>query len=299
MECFISDELLRRDEPTSCFFYDDNEEPLLALIDKNKGEILQIDGNHNRIVFLLKGKISFLEGFTCRTFEADNFILLPRGCKYTLNMEENASLVIVHVRNRINFCEHFSFVTLHQLNKSLKNYHPTVHSLKTNTIIYSYLNNIIMMLSEGLKCRYFHDIKQEELLHYLRAYYTENDLVAFFAPMLNDDTDFVELIYQNLESAKTIADLANITNYSLSGFKKHFSKIFGMNPYNWMEKEKAKKIHYEINCTQKSFKEISVQYNFYSSSHFTRFCNKMYGMSPTMLREKNRGKITLAPIMVK
>jgi len=294
----MSNELLYPNERTNCFIYDDDETPLLTLIDKNKGEILQIDESYNRVFFLLKGRIGFLEGSTYRTFEEGNFILLPRGCEYILNIEENSFLVIVHVHSKMQFCKHFSFVILHQLNKS-KNYHPTVYSLKINTIIYSYLNNIIIMLSEGIKCKYFHDIKQKELLHYLCAYYSKNDLITFFAPMLNDDTDFVELIYQNFESAKTIADLANITHYSLSGFKKRFSKIFGMSPHSWMEKEKAKKIHYDINCTQKSFKEIAVKYNFYSASHFTRFCNKMYGMSPTMLRKKNRGKTSLAPTMVK
>ena len=288
----MKDDLLYPDEHTSCFWYDNSEEPILILIDKTKGEIFQVNKNHNRIFFLLKGKINFLENVgISRILDAGSFMLLPRGHEYALNIEENSSLLIMLVDHKINVCEHFSLVMLHQLNKNLKNYHSTIHPLTNNQVISDYLSNTVTTLSAGLKCKSFHDIKQRELLFYLRAYYPKNDLVAFFAPMLNDDIDFVELIYQNYELTKTLSDLANITHYSLSGFKKRFSKIFDMPPHIWMEKEKAKKIHDEINCTQKSFKEIAAKYDFHSPPHFTRFCNKMYGMSPAKLRKKTRCSI--------
>lgn len=288
-ELLQKDELLYKEEHTNCFLYDNAmEDSLLAIVEKTKGEKLEINERFNRIIFLLKGKVNFLYGSSYTALESGSFILLPRGCEYTLNLQEDSTFIIVHVHHNINFCEHFSLVMLHQLNKNFKNNLTTIHPLKINALIASYLQNIYTTHTAGLKCKFFHDLKQRELLYYLRAYYPKNELMYFFAPMLNENTDFVETIYQNYESAKSITDLADITHYSLSGFKKRFNKVFGMAPHTWIEKEKSKRIHHEINCTQKSFKEIALKYNFYSSSHFTRFCTKMYGMSPAILREKTR-----------
>jgi len=256
------------------------------MFDKIKGERFQVKGDHNQILFLLNGRISFMYGGIYTVIKAQTFVLLPRGCEYTMSVREDSSIVLVNVHLKINFCDQFSMLMLHKLNKNAINNHFKAHPLKISKLVSLFLNNITATLSAGLKCHYFHEIKQRELFYYLRAYYSKDDLVAFFAPILNDDADFAELIYQNYEPSRSIADLAEATHYSLSGFKKRFTKVFGVAPSVWMEKEKAKKIHYEINCTQKPFKEIAVQYHFYSPSHFALFCKKMYGMSPTMLREK-------------
>ena len=287
----VIDKLYYAEEHTSCFLYDSGNDPIITRIDKTEGEVLQVNATHNKIFFLLKGKIKFLYGNTYSIFGEGNFILLPRGCEYTMNVEKDTSIIVVNVHYKINFCEHFPLEMLSKLYKNLKQEQLTLHPLKTNQLVSAYLDNISTTISAGLKCKYFHEIKQRELFYYLRAYYPKKDLAAFFAPILNDDTDFAELIYQNYESAKDLADLAAVTHYSLSGFKKRFAKVFGIAPYQWIEQEKAKKIHYDINCTQKSIKEIAMKYHFYSSSHFNSFCKKMYGMSPVMLRKKTECQI--------
>ena len=286
MSIVIEDELFYKEEHTDCFLYDSCETPIITYLQKAKGEELQVSEAYNRIFFLLNGKINFLYGHTKYVFEEGTFILIPRGHEYTMNIEEDSSLVVVNAHHKINFCEHFPLEILHKLNKGLNYKSETIHPLKINNTLSLYLTNVISTITVGLKCKYFHDIKQRELFYYLRAFYPKNDLVAFFTPILNDDNEFAEMIYQNYESVKGLTELAALTHYSLSGFKKRFLKVFGTSPYTWMEQEKAKKIHYEINCTQKPFKEIAAKYNFYSSSHFNSFCNKMYGMSPAKLRKK-------------
>ena len=286
MKAIIEDQLFYKEEHTDCFLYDSYEDPIISHVQKIKGETLQIKDAYNRVLFLLKGKMNFLYANNRCVLEEGMFVLLPRGCEYAMNIDEDISIVIVNAHHKINFCEHFPLEILHKLNKSLKNDNATIHPLKINNLLSIYLTNVVATISVGLRCKYFHDIKQRELFYYLRAFYPKDELAAFFTPILNEDTEFAELIYQNYESAKSLADLAEVTHYSLSGFKKRFIKVFGVAPYNWMEQEKAKKIHYDINCTQKPFKEIVVKYNFYSASHLNSFCKKMYGMSPAKLRKK-------------
>jgi AraC-like DNA-binding protein len=175
---------------------------------------------------------------------------------------------------------------LYKLNKDIK-LDTSPYQLKMNSVINNFLNVLVCTIEDGLKCAYLHELKQKELLYYMRAYYPKKDLFAFFAPILSDDIVFSELIYKNLDKVKTISELAEIVNYSVSGFKKRFLKVFGASPYQWILKQKAKKIYYEINCSQKSFKEISMEFEFSSSAHFDKFCKKEFGVSPGTIRNNN------------
>ena len=284
-------ELLKKGVHLSCCLYDNVDDPVIVCIDKIKGETFILDEIYNQIVFLLKGKINF--SYDCQLnniFEEGTFLMFPCNCKYVMNVEADSVIVIIHMRNEINFCTHFPLETLYELNEYVAP-ESSAYPLKINDMISDYLNNVVKSIADGLKCTHFYELKQKELLFYLRAYYPKEDLTAFFAPILNNDLHFSKLIYKNYESAKNIEKLAALTNYSVSGFKKRFIKVFGTSPRSWIEKEKAKKIYYEINCTQKTFKEISVEYDFSSTAHFDKFCKRVYGMSPGVLREDTKQKV--------
>lgn len=280
-------QLQNKNEHLNCYLYDNNKDPIIQIIDLKKNDIFLTIGIYNQIIFLLNGDITYSYGkYLNKNFEEGTFLLFPHGFKCAMKVKEDSKIIIINLL-KINFCNHFSLEMLYKLNESVK-LEAAHYSLKINKVIDDFLNNILNTIGDGLKCAYLHELKQKELLYYLRAYYTKKDLFAFFLPILSDDIVFSELIYKNVDKIKTIADLADMVNYSVSGFKKRFVKIFGVSPYHWIIKEKAKKIYYEINCTQKSFKEISIEFNFSSSAHFDKFCKKEFGMSPGVIRNATK-----------
>jgi AraC-like DNA-binding protein len=280
-------ELLNKEEHLNCYLYANNNNPLIEYFTKSKGETFETSGAHSQIIFLLTGKLVFSCGSQVnKVFDKGTFLLFPHGYKCTISAEEYSSIVIVNMHGRINFCNHFPLEMLYKMNKTAKHSNSD-YPLQINEVVDEYLNLLVKSFNDGLKCAYFHDIKQRELLFYLRAYYPKKDLFAFFAPILNSDITFSELIYKNFDKIKNISELATITNYSISGFKKRFIKVFGIPPYSWMAKEKAKRVYHEINCSQKSFKEISVEFDFSSPAHFDKFCKKSFGMSPGTIRDSN------------
>ena len=281
--------ILYKAEHLSCYLYDNEDNPLIVCTEIKKGETFVRNEIHNQILFLLKGKLNFSYKYQVNNIlEAENFVMFPSRQKYLITTEEDCAVVIMNLHHDINFCHHFPLEMLYELNDKNLFENSELHLLKINKRISEYLDGVIKTFSDGLKCTHYQDLKQKELLYYLRVYYSKRELASFFAPILNSDMQFSKMIYENYESAKNIKDLANLTNYSVSGFKKRFVKVFGISPQAWIEKEKAKKIHYEINCTQKSFKEIAVEYDFSSMSHFSKFCKKVYGNPPSILRENTQ-----------
>ncbi|MDR1680588.1 MAG: AraC family transcriptional regulator [Prevotellaceae bacterium] len=207
-----------------------------------------------------------------------------------MKTEEDVSAIILRVRNKINFCNHFPLEMLYE-NKKKYAVSNMPHLLKINARVAAYLKLLITSLDDGLKCLYFQEIKQRELLFYMRAYYPKEELLAFFYPILNSDISFSEQVYKHIDKVKRLEELALVTNYSLSGFKKRFMKVFGMPAYQWLSQEKAKRIYHDINCTKKTFKELSIAYEFSSSAHFNSFCKKAFGVSPSKIRNQNIDRI--------
>ncbi|MDR2125359.1 MAG: AraC family transcriptional regulator [Prevotellaceae bacterium] len=274
-------------EHLNCYLYDNNKDPIIQVFDLKKDDIFLTVGTYNQIIFHLKGNITYSYGaYLNKDFKENTFLLFPHGFKCAIKAKEDSQIFVVNLL-KINFCNHFSLEMLYRLNESIK-LETSHYPLETNKVIDDFLKNLVDTIGDGLKCAYLHELKQKELLYYLRAYYSKKDLFAFFSPILSDDIVFSELIYKNVDKVKTITELADIVNYSVSGFKKRFVRIFGVSPYHWMIKEKAKKVYYEINCTQKSFKEISIEFNFSSSAHFDKFCKKEFGMSPGVIRNATK-----------
>ena len=240
----------------------------------------------DQIFFLLKGKIIFsYEYHVNNVLEEGTFVLFLSRYNYKIIAEEDSSVIIVSMRDETNFYSHFLLEILQNLTNNIVPENPAYpYPLKINETIFNFLDNLVKTISGGMSSKYFYGLKQKELLHYLWTYYSKKDLAIFCAPILNNDIQFAKKIYEKYESAKSIEELAALLNYSVSGFKKRFVKVFGIPPYNWMRKEKAKKIYYDINHTQKTLKEISNESGFSSMAHFNKFCKTMFGMSPSMLR---------------
>ena len=290
-------ELLYVEEHLDCYLYDNPNDPIIRFYEKEKGEETFFKSTHNQLIFLLEGEIRCSSAYCVnQVFEAGTFFLLPCKGNHTMKMEaeEKSKFIMVRMHQTINFCNHFPLTMLSKFGTSPKkmNNKPSLYSLRANEIVDDWMKSVAMSTSVGLKCIYFQELKQKEVLYYLRVFYSKEDLYAFFSPILNNDAVFTDIIYRSYESAKSIDELAHITNYSMSGFKKNFAKVFGMPPATWIRREKAKKIYYDINCTSKSFKEIAVEYDFSSPAHFDRFCKSMYSVSPGTLRENTQNRIS-------
>lgn len=109
-----------------------------------------------------------------------------------------------------------------------------------------FLKGLKACLSDGLRCRYYFELKMKEFFFLIRAYYTTEELARFFYPLLSNDTSFSEFVYNNYSKVKTVQELASLSNYSHSGFIKRFKKTFGVPAYQWIKQQKASRILHEI-----------------------------------------------------
>ncbi len=133
-------------------------------------------------------------------------------------------------------------------------------------------------------CAQYLEIKIKELIYIMAVEYTEEERLKFFDPLITNDLIFTDFIHKTYDKVKTIKELAELSYYSLSGFEKRFRRVFGKSASQWIKEKKVTDIYVEIRKGEKTFKELSAEYDFSSPSHFSYFCKTQLGNTPSKLR---------------
>lgn len=279
--------LLNPQEHIYCFNYEKGERPAIEEIEIPEGDKWCIFPIDNKIIFVLSGELVFSFGeFENRVIPQGKVMVLPAGNNFEAMANQNTSILIFRIRAKLELCDAYSIEKLKdEFNESDE--FKDIGYLDVDERLTGYLVSVTTYIKDGLRCYYLFLIKLKELFYLLRAYYPKDELYHFFYPIISNDTTFSDLVLKNHHKVKTVHELANLVNYSLSGFQKKFKKVFGVPAYQWMNEQRSKSILHEINTNKKSFKEISFEYGFSSPSHFNDFCKINFGDTPGKIRKKS------------
>ena len=274
----------------ACFCYGGGKDALVEMQELPRGTTQEnLCLSHHEIVFLVKGRLNYK---ICRYDWAEltegSFTFVPIGRSVSYETREKCLLIIIRQANSLRLCHTFSIEQLY--NKEEENDMVTkIVPLETNPRLRYYLNGLRHTCSDGILCRHFFETKITELFVLLRVYYSDEQLHGLFRPILSPDTEFSEFVRKNYGKYGTIADMAAAMCLPTLQFTNRFRKIFLQSPREWMQQEKAKRIHEEICNSNKPLKQISNDYGFALQVHLNRFCNRTFGMPPGEMREKKRG----------
>ena len=274
------------EEHTSCFQYCTNE-PTIEIIELKKGEDFQIFSDSNEIIFTIQGEFNISsKKIPNKKIKTGESILLPLHSPCVITALENICILVMKLNFNITFCDRLPLELLLELYGKIKK-DTDIGILDPNQRLTAFANTMQEYINDGLKCSFFFDLKIREFLFLIRAYYDKRVVFDFFKPIYSTDFIFSNNIYKNLDTVKTVKEMANTLNYSLSGFEKKFKRVFNISPYQWMQEQKAKKIYHEIHCSKKTFTEMAFEFDFSSPAHFNVFCKLFFGSTPGELRKDN------------
>ena len=279
--------LLYAQEHLTCYNYDNNPTSTIQKRIFKEGEKWNFVTLKNTLVYVESGEYVFSYGkYKNKTIKSGQIVLIPSETIVDGLVSQTLSVFLLRLGDVKNLCECFSLDMLLKEdddNDTGKNNYPFL--LLASAKITAFFSLCDLYISDGLMCRYFLQLKIKELFYLLRAYHTKEDLLHFFHPILSNDMSFSDFVLRNHKKVKTVNELAELANYSLSGFQKRFKKVFKTSAYSWMKEEKLKNIFHDITNSIKTFKEISSEYSFSSPSHFNDFCKANFGHTPGELRK--------------
>lgn len=282
--------LLYPEEHVNCLNYEASFP--VEFISLTKGQEWKIDTSCNLIVLLTEGKVNYIlnDGENYET-EGGKAFAISSYNYVNFTAIDDSKLIIFKLYDRMQLCYSYSLeklmlkpVEISEMNSVLDaNLSPSY--LVIDERLSGYLSLLENYVTSGLKCFYFYKIKIQEFFFILRAYYSKKELYEFLKPLVMNNSSFSNFVYNNYKKVKTVKELADIANYSLSGFQKHFKKVFGVPAYQWLKNQRSKSIYHELNCSERTLKDISNEYGFSSPSHFNDFCKGQFGQTPGHIRK--------------
>lgn len=284
--------LLYLEEHLRCINYDRGENPIIELVSVEKDKLWNNLPLGNKLVFLLKGEILFSFGkFTDCLLKNKQILHLPTGHNFTCSALDDSTLLVMCIQGNTSFCDDYLFKDLEKHTPNMFNNQDTIElkpaTLEINSFMEKYIDALLDYINIGAKCKHFYQIKIKELFYIFRWFYPKETLMDFFWYALKGGNEFAACIINTWPKYKSVNELAQAMNYSVSGFEKRFKRVFGVSPYKWITNQKAERIFHKVRTSNLGFKQISADFGFTSLSHFNDFCKTNLGKSPGDIRGNN------------
>lgn len=106
-------------------------------------------------------------------------------------------------------------------------------------------------------------------------------LSGLFSP---NQYSFKEIVRAHIYSNVTIQELAQLTNLSVSSFKRQFKKIYDDSPASYLKSQRVKKAAELLLISQQRISDIAFDCGFSDLAHFSKTFKKAYGVSPSNYR---------------
>ena len=272
------------------FTKNDSDKPILVcklLKSESMSTQLKNQVTVNRLLYVVEGELNVIIRDESHVISTNELFLIPSNEVVNIvGIKKENVFFRLSLANAEYLCHNYSLDILYKEHIDKDDFNYTLFSLKGNEMVIKFFEFISLIYKNGIYCRFYAESKVGELLFLLRAYYDKVDLYKFFYPILTSDLAFSQFIMSNHAKAKTVTELAEIANYSLSGFQKRFKKIFGISAHAWMRKERLKLIYDDISHTSFTLKDLSLKYDFSTPSHFNDYCKANFGYTPGYIRKK-------------
>ncbi|MCG8332780.1 MAG: AraC family transcriptional regulator [Chitinophagales bacterium] len=164
----------------------------------------------------------------------------------------------------------------------------TANSVKVvvNPLLRQFIDNLISYFDhQELLTEEFLTLKLKELIVLLLQTEDAPKVKAIMNNLFEKRTfEFKEVIKAHICSSLSITELAQLTNLSLSSFKKKFKQVYNDTPNNYIINRRIEKVASLLPYSDESLSNIAYDCEFKTLAHMSRVFKAKYGISPSEYR---------------
>jgi AraC-like DNA-binding protein len=242
--------------------------------------------DYNQLIFLLSGKaiVNSSEALEQHVRDGELFFM-PISAEMTCKALTDCSFLLFYFDKFMNLCDRVYFRELWGICSGME------HQFQAVPMHYPlpwFANDMVTHFSGQFNTPEYQLVKYEEFLYLLRSIYTKREMANIFYPIIGRSLDFRRFILENYLKVKNIDDLVKLSALRRKTFDRQFNEEFGIPPYQWILKQKAKHVYFALSETNEQMQEIMRKYGFTIAPHFTRFCKDYFNATPLELRKRLR-----------
>ncbi len=246
-------------------------------------------------LYVLEGKNETISNTTISTITEKEALLMKCGTYFTRMFPSQISGLYEAV------AVHFHPYVIRKVYKdhlpgfmSQANATPTIgiSKVKVDELIEQFISNVLYYFKNPeMATQEILEIKLKELMVLLgnskRSYEIKQILQSLFTPSAHT---FKEIIASHLFSNLSMVELSELTNLSISSFKREFKKIYNDSPANYIKTKKLEKAKELLIVGEQSVSEIAYDCGFNDLTGFSRSFKEKFGISPSSLRLNQNAK---------
>jgi len=246
------------------------------------------DSNH--ILFITKGMASAsVLSDTDKShagFASGDIVFFPVSFDFNITFASPGEMMDISFDTTVDVFRELQKILTTKENSSLMEFNGR---LRMKFPLNMYVMLIQSYLKDGVMDPELSAAKLTELFIIFRTYYNEQEVRLLFEPLACSLPEFKTMVYAKMNLKYNIDELARACNMSKRTFERRFSEVFGgIPPYEWLQKQKAKKMLRMASCAGTTISDIIQEFDFYDPSHLYKFTKKQFGLSPEALLVKKK-----------
>lgn len=248
----------------------------------NRGENFISDTADNNIIIVIKGKLDVDCGnYRNRVISEQNMILIPRQSSLTIRVLIDAEIMVFRFIQFTNSC---SALRMEFLKKYCGKIEYDFQPVPVKATLYGLVDSIKAYIKAQMDCVCFHKLKHKEFFICLTSFYTVDELIYLFYPILVKDNDkFRQFVLGNYSKLSNVKKLVELSGMSKTQFYEKFKVEFGVTAKQWLLKHIREKVCTEALNPDFTVKEIMFRSGFDNAGQFNKFCHQQFHLSPTEL----------------
>jgi AraC-like DNA-binding protein len=131
------------------------------------------------------------------------------------------------------------------------------------------------------------ELKFRELILTVADDPNNSDVLSYFCSLLNEpQADVLQrVMHDNYCFNLKLGEYAELSNRSLSAFKRDFQKIFKTTPGKWLLEKRLNHAMNLLRNMDKTVSEAAFESGFENPSHFSRAFKERYGIAPAAMKQ--------------
>lgn len=130
------------------------------------------------------------------------------------------------------------------------------------------------------------EIKLKELLYNVFVDPRNRAILSYINSLADGCTTPIwETMENNYMYDLKLSEFAQLSNRSLSAFKRDFAAFYGTTPGKWLAEKRLERARIFIETTDNSIADIAFKNGFSNISHFSKVFKNRYGVSPAQYRK--------------
>ena len=294
--------MLYAKEHLGCRNYESSEHPAIEVKKMGKHADSSLYSTQNKLFLLMEGFVEVDMAMKQKKQVAKgSFWFAATGQSLKIHAIEKALLLVIRINGSLALCNMYAIEKLHNEFKNnggeLKVDENDLYAATICPSLWHCIKGLFISIADGMRCRFFFEIKTKEIFFLLRAYYPKEELYNIFYPALTSDLVFSDTVKRLWVKHQRINDLATAMNYTYSGFYKRFVAVFGLTPREWFQKQRELAVYNDLMASEMSLKHIADKWGFSSRQSLSNYCKRIYRQSPKQIYNIHTSsrKLTMAP----